>query len=111
MRSCCDFIAGRPIAGSPDAYLNLIHVEDAAAAVVAAAASGPLTGRTHVVSDGHPPTRAEYAGWLATQLIVPRPVFEAGSGLGMRVRNARAVHELGLRLKYSSYREGLAAVR
>ncbi len=106
-----DVTAGRPIAGSPDAYLNLIHVEDAAAAVVAAAASGPLTGRTYVVSDGHPPTCGEYAGWLATQLGVPPPVFEAGSGLGKRVRNARAVHELGLRLKYLSYREGLAAVR
>lgn len=106
-----DLTAGRPIAGPPDAYLNLIHVEDAAAAVVAAAASGPVTARTYAVSDGHPPTRGEYAGWLATQLGVPPPVFEAGSGLGKRVRNARAVHELGLRLKYPSYREGLAAMR
>lgn len=106
-----DLTAGRPIAGSPDAYLNLIHVEDAAAAVVAAAASGPVTARTYAVSDGHPPTRGEYAGWLATQLGVLPPVFEAGSGLGKRVRNARAVHELGLRLKYPSYREGLAAMR
>ena len=81
-----DVTAGRPIAGSPDAYLNLIHVEDAAAAVVAAAALGPVTGRTYVVSDGHPPTRGEYQRWLATQLGVPRPVFEGGSGLGKRVR-------------------------
>jgi len=103
--------AGRPIAGSPDAYLNLIHVEDAAAAVAAAAAAGPVTGPTYVVSDGHPPTRGEYAGWLATQLGVPRPVFEGGSGLGKRVRNARAVRVLGLRLEYPSYREGLAAAR
>ena len=94
-----DVTAGRPIARSPDAYLNLIHVEDAAAAVVAAAALGPVTGGRASVSDGHPPTRGEYAGWLATQLGVPRPVFEAGSGLGKRVRNARAVRELGLRLK------------
>lgn len=108
MRSCCgwpnsmdqarvprgaDLTAGRPIAGSPDAYLNLIHVEDAAAAVMAAAASGPVTARTYAVPDGHPPTRGEYAGWLATQLGVPQPVFEAGSGLGKRVRNARAVLE------------------
>ena len=106
-----DVTAGRPIAGSPDAYLNLIHVEDAARAVVAAAACQPATDRTYVVSDGHPPTRGEYAGWLATLLGVPPPMFAARSGLGKRVRNARAVHELGLRLKYSSYREGLAAVR
>ena len=88
-----------------------LHIGETAAAVMAAAASGPVTGRTYVVSDGHPPTRGEYAGWLATQLGAPPPVFEAGSGLGKRVRNARAVHELGLRLKYPSYREGLAAMR
>lgn len=101
--------AGRPIVGSPDAYLNLIQVEDAARAVVAAANSGPVTSRIYAVSDGHPPTRGEYAGLLASQLGVAPPRFESGRGLGKRVRNDRAVHDLGLRLKYSSYREGLAA--
>ena len=101
--------AGRPITGSPDAYLNLIHVEDAARAVVAAAAAGPIAGRTYVVSDSHPPTRGEYAGWLAARLGAAPPLFEGGRGLGKRVRNARAVHELGLRLKFRSYREGIAA--
>lgn len=104
-----DVTASRPIAGSPDAYLNLIHVDDAARAVVAAAASEPVTDRTYVVSDGHPPTRAEYVRLLATQLGAAPPVFEGGSGLGKRVRNDRAVHHLGVRLQYRSYREGLAA--
>lgn len=104
-----DVAAGRPIAGSPDAYLNLIHVNDAARAVVAAAALGPGTGRTYVVSDGNPPRRAEYVRVLATQLATAPPVFEGGSGLGKRVRNDRAVHELGVLLQYPSYREGLAA--
>jgi nucleoside-diphosphate-sugar epimerase len=104
-----DVTAGRPIAGSGDAYLNLIHVEDAARAVVAAAAAGPVTGRTYIVSDGHPPTRAEYVRLLATRLGAAPPVFDGGSGLGKRVRNDRAVHELGVRLQYRSYREGLAA--
>lgn len=104
-----DVTAGRPIAGSPDAYLNLIHVDDAARAVVAAAALGAVTDRTYVVSDGHPPSRGEYVDLLATRLGVAPPEFEGGSGLGKRVRNDRAVHELGLRLQYLSYREGLAA--
>ena len=104
-----DVTAGRPIAGSPDAYLNLIHVEDAARAVEAAAACEPATDRTYVVSDGHPSTRGEYVGLLATRLGVAPPRFEGGSGLGKRVRNDRAVHELGVRLQYRSYREGLAA--
>jgi len=104
-----DVAQGRQVAGSPDAYLNLIHVEDAARAVVAAAALGPGTIRTYVVSDGNPPRRAEYVRLLATRLGAAPPVFEGGSGLGKRVRNDRAVHELGLRLQYLSYREGLAA--
>jgi len=105
-----DVTAGRPIAGSPDAYLNLIHVEDAARAVVAAAASEPHAGRTYVVSDGNPPTRGQYVELLATRLGAAPPLFEGGRGLGKRVRNARAVHGLDLRLKYSSYRDGLAAL-
>ena len=104
-----DVTARRPIAGSPHAYLNLIHVEDAARAVEAAAACEPIADRTYVVSDGHPPTRGEYVGLLATRLGVAPPRFEGGSGLGTRVRNDRAVHELGVRLQYRSYREGLAA--
>ena len=104
-----DVAAARPIASSPDAYLNLIHVEDAARAVVAAAAVGPVTRRTYVVSDGDPPTRGEYVRLLATRLGMAVPRFEGGRGLGKRVRNNRAVRELGLRLKYPSYREGLAA--
>lgn len=104
-----DVAAGRPITGSPDAYLNLIHVEDAARAVVAAAVCEPITARTYVVSDGHPPTRGEYVELVATLLGVAPPRFEGGSGLGKRARNDRAVHELGVRLQYRSYREGLAA--
>jgi nucleoside-diphosphate-sugar epimerase len=103
--------AGAPIAGSPDAYLNLIHVGDAASAVVAAADSGSATRRTYVVSDGNPPTRGDYVARLAAQLGVAPPRFEGGSGLGKRVRNTRAVQELGVRLQYLSYREGLAATR
>ena len=104
-----DVTAGKSIAGSPDAYLNLIHVDDAASAVVAAAAARPAISRTYVVSDGNPATRGEYAKLLATRLGVAPPSFEGGTGIGKRVRNARAVHELGLRLTYLSYRDGLAA--
>ncbi len=105
-----DVAAGRPIAGSPDAYLNLIHVADAASAVVAAAASRPGTGPIYVVSDGHPAPRGEYVQHLATRLGAAPARFEGGSGLGKRARNARAIRELGLRLTYPSYREGLAAL-
>lgn len=105
-----DVAEGRPIAGSPDAYLNLIHVDDAVRAVVAAAAVGRVSHRTYVVSDGHPPTRGEYVRRLAIELGAVPPVFEGGSGLGRRVRNDRAVHQLRVQLEYRSYREGFAAL-
>ena len=104
-----DVAAGRSIVGSPDAYLNLIHVEDAARGVVTAAAPGSGTGRTYNVSDGHPPTRGDYVALVATRLGLAPPRFEGGRGRGKRVRNDRIVHELGLQLKYPSCREGLAA--
>ena len=104
-----DVATGRPITGSPDAYLNLIHVEDAARAVVAAAAPGPVTDRMYNLSDGHPPTRGEYVALVATRLGLAPSRFEGGRGRGKRVRNDRVVRELGLRLKYPSCREGLAA--
>ena len=104
-----DIVARKAIAGAPDAHLNLIHVDDAARAVVAAAAAGHVTSRTYAVSDGTPPTRGTYVGLLAKWLGVPPPLFKGGCELGKRVRNTRVVHELGLRLKYASYRDGLVA--
>ena len=103
-----DVAAGRVIVGSPDAYLNLIHVEDAAGAVVAAAAVEQAARRTFVVSDGHPPTRGEYVRRLAAARGVAPPPFAGGSGLGKRARNLRVVKAMGLELQYPSYREGLA---
>jgi nucleoside-diphosphate-sugar epimerase len=102
-----DVAAGATITGSPDAFVNRVHVDDAAAAVVAAATRS-VTRRTFVVSDSHPTTRREYVGSLAARLGVLPPSFKGGGGLGKRVRNDRAVHELGLRLKYPSYREALS---
>lgn len=103
-----DVTAGRTIDGSPDAYLNLIHVDDAARAVVAAASAESATRRIYVLSDGHPPTRGEYVQALARRLGVAPPPFGGGDGLGKRARSDRAVGELGLRLRFPSYLDGLA---
>ena len=101
--------AGGPIAGSPSAYLNLVHVDDASRAVAAAADLESIAGRTYSVSDGHPPTRGEYVDLVARRLGVASPGFEGGIDLGKRVRNTRAVDELGLQLHYLTCHEGLAA--
>ena len=101
--------AGGPISGSPSAYLNLVHVDDASRAVAVAADLASIAGRTYSVSDGHPPTRGEYVELVARRLAVVSPGFAGATGLGKRVRNTRVIDELGLQLDYPSCHQGLAA--
>jgi nucleoside-diphosphate-sugar epimerase len=110
--------AGRPIAAPREGSLNLIHVEDAAGAVLAAdqLAEPP---RTYVVSDGQPVERRGYYEELASLLGAPLPTFAPAAadspaavraGSDKRIDNARLLAELGVRFEYPSYREGLAAI-
>jgi nucleoside-diphosphate-sugar epimerase len=113
-----DLLAGRPIAVPSIGYVNLIHVDDAAAAVVAADRRG-RPGRTYLVSDGNPVPRREFYTDLATALGLPAPSFvepppeavsEGRAAASKRVANARMRRELGVDLRYPSYREGLRAI-
>ncbi len=113
-----DLAAGRPLAVAADAVVNLIHVDDAAA-IVAAAAQHPDPPATLLVSDGHPVLRREFYRCLSERLRLPPPTFvdpdpaerSFRRGFGnKRVRNARMLATLGVRLQYPSYREGLAAI-
>jgi nucleoside-diphosphate-sugar epimerase len=115
-RSALD--SGGPIAAPAEGYLNLIHVDDAVSAVLAAEARGKPPA-LYVLSDGHPVARREFYAELARLAGASAPRFElpaAGSPKAQRaesskrVNNARIVRELGLRLEYPSYREGLAAI-
>ena len=108
----------RPIGGAPDTYLNLIHVDDAAAAVLGANERGK-PGGTYNISDGHPVLRREYYEHLARIYRAPPPVFapenSAASRTGRdatnkRVANTRMQSELRVPLHYQSIREGLAAI-
>ena len=65
---------GRPLAVPATGCLNLIHVDDAAAVVLAAdeRADPP---RTFLVSDGQPVERREYYVELARLLGVASPKF------------------------------------
>jgi nucleoside-diphosphate-sugar epimerase len=110
--------SGRAIPAPANGWLNLIHVDDAASVVLAAAESarGP---RHYLVSDGHPVARRDYYRELAGQMHAPPPRFiapdatlpsAARAASDKRVSNARLVAELGVRFAYPSYREGLAAI-
>jgi nucleoside-diphosphate-sugar epimerase len=109
---------GRPLAVPASGYLNLIHVDDAAA-VVLAAEERARPPRTFLVSDGEPVERREYYAELARLLGIEAPKFVSPTAdnpaavratADKRVNNARMVAELAVRLTYPSYREGLAAI-
>ena len=112
-----DVIAGRPLPVTNEDYLNLIHVDDAARAVLAAAAVHSEVARTYTVSDGAPTTRREFFTELARLLKAPLPRFEIAEGwserrssTNKRIRNDRMIKELGIRPMYTTSREGLAAI-
>jgi nucleoside-diphosphate-sugar epimerase len=105
--------AGEPVAGNPDAWLNLIHVEDAARAAVACANRG-TPGAAYLVSDDRPVTRREYFLRLAEVTNAAPPVFsqldEPGTrsrGLNKRCDNARMKRELLDTLEFPSCHDGL----
>ena len=122
--------AGEPLAGDGDAWLNLIHVDDAATAVILAAerlmsevppsplgegpgVRGVLTPPRHyLVTDDLPVRRREYYEHLALLTGSPPPTFDDAAptriaGLGKRCRNAAAKRQLGLTLAFPTFREGL----
>jgi nucleoside-diphosphate-sugar epimerase len=110
--------AGIPIEASSEGYLNLIHVDDAASAVIAAEQQAPLPA-LYCVSDGHPVVRGEYFRELAALLGAPEPQFREPrrnsptaerASASKRVSNRRMLTELKFDLLYPSYREGLAAI-
>ena len=92
-----------------EGFLNLIHVDDMAE-VVLAAEKCPAP-RLYLASDGHPVTRAEYYAYLATLLPSPDPPAPQTdrARANKRISNRRLLAELGVKLKYPSYREGLPA--
>jgi len=108
-------LAGNPLPLPASGYLNLIHVDDASQAVDAAAVQG-ATG-IYSIADGSPTLRGDYLNELARLLNAPPPEFAVAMGntagrgaTSKRVRNDRMRNELGVRLRYPSYREGLAAI-
>ena len=109
---------GDPLAVPHQGYLNLIHVDDAAT-VVLAAADRAQPPRTYVVSDGHPVERRAYYDELGRLLDLPRIRFAepapeshvlARASTSKRLVNVRMLNELGVSLAYPTYRQGLAAI-
>jgi len=109
--------AGEPIPARTSGWLNLIHVEDAAAVVVAAAEL-PINGKSvYCVSDGVPVERGEFYSEVARQIGTPPPRFvepdlnsprSARAEANRRISNARMLADLRVALAFPDYRAGLA---
>lgn len=110
LRRKAQFDEGVPLPGDPEGFLNLIHVEDGARAVIAAEERG-RPGETYLVADDTPVRRREFYSHLAHLLGTPPARFEdrASSVANRRISNRKARSELGFVPRFPSYVEGLAA--
>mgnify|MGYP001555340019 CR=1 FL=1 len=112
---------GTPVLREQDCgYTNRIHADDLAAVCMAAAERGR---GVYNISDGHPGTMTGYFNQVADLCGLPRPgqigLAEARTRLSTemmsyleesrRLDNSKMLRELGVRLRYPTLREGLAA--
>jgi nucleoside-diphosphate-sugar epimerase len=110
-------LQGIPIIGDADKWLNLIHVEDGASAVLAAEQFGQ-PGRIYNICDDHPVRRRYFYTSEARLLKVPEPKFVAPAADQptpaherghRRINNRRMKEELHVQLRYPDYEQGLRA--
>lgn len=102
--------------GNPQAWLNLIHVEDAMLAVLAAETRGEL-GQTYLVCDDRPLPRQEYYESLAKAFGAPAPQFvelpedaPELSRFNKRCANRRIREELNVSLRFPTVIDGLRSL-
>lgn len=106
---------GEPIQADPERWLNLIHADDGAAAVLATEQFA-AAGATINVCDGQPVRRRDFFSRLAELLGAPGPHFLAPDPMqppphdkaNRRIGNRKLREELHVCLRYPSWREGLA---
>ncbi len=104
-------LKGEPLVGDSSRWLNLIHAEDGAEAVLSAESHGE-PGETFHIADDEPVTRRTFYTRLAELLGAPaarfddRPESDAGN---RRIRNAKARERLRWVPRYPHHREGLVA--
>jgi len=107
-----DRVRGGQIALGPGdgAWLNLCHLDDAVSAVLAGLARGGA-GSVYHASDAEPVRRRDLVHWVSSRLgIAPphlAPEARPSSLPDRRIRAERTRAELGLELRYPTFREGL----
>lgn len=94
-----------------------IHVDDVVR-VVFAAEQRAQRGARYLVADDEPTTQGEYTRWLCDRLGFAQPPSRATIEPGKprvahrnrRIRNTRLKQELGIELRYPTFRDGEAAI-
>ncbi|MEK6749802.1 MAG: NAD-dependent epimerase/dehydratase family protein [Pseudomonadota bacterium] len=117
--------AGAPVIRADEAWFtNRIHEDDLTQVCVAAMARAPA-GAIYNVADGQPSTMTDYFYQIADLFALPRPPAvtrdQAQTTLSpamwsylnesKRIDNRKMLDELGIKLRYPSLREGLAAIK
>ena len=106
-------LIGEPLVGDAEKWLNLIHVDDGVAAVLAAETRA-RAGVTYLIADDEPVRRRDFYTRTAELLGAPPATFQTPTTniaeTNRRVSNAKAKRELGFAPRFPSYREGLAAI-
>ena len=106
--------AGLSLPGPKDAWLNLIHVDDAAAVVcyMAEQADESTSEKLLLVTDNEPIRRHQYYETLAAGLNAPIPQFDEHAtarhtrGKSKRCDNGR-LRRLGIELDYPTFEAGI----
>ena len=98
---CDQLKQGQVLTGRPDAWLNLIHVDDAVQAVMRVSERKARRG-LYLLSDGVPLTRQEFYSAIAARIGAPTPTFNQQGDLSLNKRcdSRIAIQELGLTLQY-----------
>ena len=97
-----------------------IHVRDLCSAIIAAGEIDPLPRSIYCVADDAPTSSREHADGVAQMLGLPPPgdrdlatvpeTVRAMMGAGRRISNRRLRDELGVELRYPTWRDGAAAL-
>jgi nucleoside-diphosphate-sugar epimerase len=106
---------GEPIPGDPQRFLNLIHIDDAACAAIAALET-TVADPVYLIADDRPVSRYEYYSLVARLVGAPKPHFEVPrpgtpeegrDATNKRVCNGHMRRRLGLELQYPDISTGL----
>ncbi|MFP4261351.1 MAG: NAD-dependent epimerase/dehydratase family protein [Opitutales bacterium] len=112
--------ASGPIPGRGDYSMNMIHRDDAVAAILCALSGGAPSG-IYNICDNEPCLKEEVLGYLASQMGLPEPSFDpsriserlkrrGGRMPDRRITNRKARELLGWAPEYPSYRQGYGAL-